>query len=111
MKLEQNPGKILPCQNDTVTPNPDQEDLTKPPPGWTSSEPTRPLESLLTAREIQVLQASVNGACNAEIAESLNITPETVKTHVKNILHKLKARDRTQAVVIALRASLVSLPD
>jgi len=65
----------------------------------------------LTAREIQVLQAIVNGACNAEIAESLHITPETVKTHVKNILHKLKARDRTQAVVIALRASLVSLPD
>jgi DNA-binding NarL/FixJ family response regulator len=111
VKLEQNPGKILPCQNDTVTPNPDQEGLIKPPPGWTSSEPTRPLGSLLTAREIQVLQAIVNGACNAEIAESLNITPETVKTHVKNILHKLKARDRTQAVVIALRASLVSLPD
>lgn len=85
--------------------------MIKPPPGWTSSEPTRLLECLLTAREIQVLQAIVNGACNAEIAESLNIAQETVKTHVKNILHKLKARDRTQAVVIALRASLVSLPD
>ena len=69
------------------------------------------MESLLTAREIQVLQAIVNGACNAEIAERLNITPETVKTHVKNILHKPKVRDRTQAVVIALRAFLVSLPD
>jgi DNA-binding NarL/FixJ family response regulator len=34
-----------------------------------------------------VLQAIVNGACNAEIAESLNIAQETVKTHVKNILH------------------------
>jgi len=34
-----------------------------------------------------------------------------VKTHVKNILHKLQARDRTQAVVIALRASLVSFPE
>jgi len=34
-----------------------------------------------------------------------------VKSHVKNILQKLQARDRTQAVVIALRAALVSLPD
>ena len=111
MQLEENPSKILARQNGTATPNPDQEGLKKPPPGWTSSEPVQRLESLLTAREIEVLQAIVNGACNAEIAESLNITQETVKTHVKNILHKLKARDRTQAVVIALRASLVSLPD
>ena len=109
--MEENPSKILPSQNGTATPNPDQEGQKKPPPGWTSSEPTRHLESLLTARETEVLQAIVNGACNAEIAERLNITQETVKTHVKNILHKLKARDRTQAVVIALRASLVSLPD
>jgi len=111
VQLEENPSKILPRQNGTATPNPDQEGLQQPRPEWTSAEPTRRLESLLTAREIEVLQAIVNGACNAEIALSLNITQETVKTHVKSILHKLKARDRTQAVVIALRASLVSLPD
>ena len=111
VQLEENPSKILPRQNGTATPNPDQEGLKKPAPGWTSSEPVQRLESLLTARETKVLQAIVNGACNAEIAERLNIAQETVKTHVKNILHKLKARDRTQAVVIALRSSLVSLPD
>ena len=57
-----------------------------------------------------VLQAIVNGSNNAQISRSLNISLETVKSHVKNILQKLQARDRTQAVVIALRAALVSLP-
>lgn len=71
----------------------------------------RTLDGLLTARETEVLQAIVNGASNAQIATSLNISLETVKSHVKNILQKLQARDRTQAVVIALRASLVNLPD
>jgi len=66
---------------------------------------------LLTARETEVLQAIVNGSNNAQISRSLNISLETVKSHVKNILQKLQARDRTQAVVIALRAALVSLPD
>jgi DNA-binding NarL/FixJ family response regulator len=92
VQLEENPSETPPRRHATATPNPDQE-------------------SLLTAREIEVLQEIVNGACNAEIAESLKIAPETVKTHVKNFLPKLKARDRTQAVIIALRASLVSLPD
>lgn len=69
------------------------------------------LDGLLTARETEVLQAIVNGASNAQIATSLNISLETVKSHVKKILQKLQARDRTQAVVIALRASLVNLPD
>jgi len=68
-------------------------------------------EGLLTARETEVLQAIVNGANNAQISTSLNISLETVKSHVKNILQKLQARNRTQAVVIALRAALVSLPD
>lgn len=74
-------------------------------------EAAGPLDGLLTARETEVLQAIVNGASNAQIATSLNISLETVKSHVKNILQKLQARDRTQAVVIALRASLVNLPD
>jgi DNA-binding NarL/FixJ family response regulator len=111
VQLEENLSEIPPRRTATATPNPDQEGLQQPQPGWTFSEPAQRQESLLTAREIEVLQAIVNGACNAEIAESLKITPETVKTHVKNILRKLKARDRTQAVVIALRASPLSLPD
>jgi two-component system NarL family response regulator len=82
-----------------------------PQPECSSADPTQHLEGLLTARELEVLQAIVNGASNVQISESLTISQETVKTHVKNILHKLQARDRTQAVVIALRASLVSFPE
>jgi DNA-binding NarL/FixJ family response regulator len=103
--------EILPSRQSTSTPKRDQEDLQQPRPGWSTAEPVRSLEGLLTARETEVLQAIANGASNAQIAANLNISLETVKTHVKNILQKLRARDRTQAVVIALRASLVSLPD
>ena len=64
----------------------------------------------LTAREGQVLQAITDGLNNSEIAAVLHISMQTVKSHVKAILHKLQARDRTQAVVIALRAGVVILP-
>jgi DNA-binding NarL/FixJ family response regulator len=61
----------------------------------------------LTERELEVLSEIVNGNSNAEIAEKLYITVGTVKTHVRNILNKLCADDRTQAAVRALRAGLV----
>ncbi|MFN3927125.1 MAG: response regulator [Pseudanabaenaceae cyanobacterium] len=61
----------------------------------------------LTERELEVLAEIVNGYSNAEIAERLYITVGTVKTHVRNILNKLCADDRTQAAVRALRAGLV----
>ena len=61
----------------------------------------------LTDRELEVLQLIVNGNSNAEIAEKLFITVGTVKTHVRNILNKLRAGDRTQAAVHALRSGLV----
>lgn len=61
----------------------------------------------LTERELEVLQLIVEGASNAEIAQKLYITVGTVKTHVRNILNKLCADDRTQAAVRALRSGLV----
>lgn len=61
----------------------------------------------LTERELEVLQLIVNGYSNAEIAQELYITVGTVKTHVRNILNKLSANDRTQAAVRALRSGLV----
>ncbi len=61
----------------------------------------------LTERELQVLQLIVDGHSNAEIATKLFITVGTVKTHVRNILNKLCADDRTQAAVHALRSGLV----
>jgi DNA-binding NarL/FixJ family response regulator len=61
----------------------------------------------LTERELEVLQLIVDGYSNAEIAEKLYITLGTVKTHVRKILNKLSADDRTQAAVRALRSGLV----
>ncbi len=61
----------------------------------------------LTERELEVLQLIVEGCSNALIAERLYITVGTVKTHVRNILNKLCADDRTQAAVRALRSGLV----
>jgi DNA-binding NarL/FixJ family response regulator len=61
----------------------------------------------LTERELEVLQLIVEGCSNAIIADRLFITVGTVKTHVRNILNKLCADDRTQAAVRALRSGLV----
>ena len=61
----------------------------------------------LTEREIEVLELIVGGCSNSQIAARLFITVGTVKTHVRNILNKLCADDRTQAAVKALRSGLV----
>jgi len=63
--------------------------------------------SVLTERELEVLKAIARGFSNAEIAESLFISVETVKTHVGSILRKLGLRDRVQAVVIAYECRLL----
>ena len=62
----------------------------------------------LTDRELEILELIVSGCSNAQIAERLYITVGTVKTHVRNILNKLGANDRTQAAVRALRSGLIS---
>ncbi|NJR49900.1 MAG: response regulator transcription factor [Leptolyngbyaceae cyanobacterium CSU_1_3] len=61
----------------------------------------------LTGRELEVLGLIVDGCSNAQIAEKLYITIGTVKTHVRNILNKLCADDRTQVAVRALRTGLI----
>ena len=61
----------------------------------------------LTPREIDVLELIVAGYGNTEIGEKLFLSLGTVKTHVRNILAKLAASDRTQAAVRALRAGLI----
>ena len=63
----------------------------------------------LTAREIQVLQHVAEGNRNRDIAELLSITEETVKMHIKHIMEKLGASDRTQAVSIAVRRGIIHL--
>ena len=62
----------------------------------------------LTQRELEILELIVGGCSNGQIAEKLYITVGTVKTHVRNILNKLCADDRTQAAVRALRSGLVA---
>jgi DNA-binding NarL/FixJ family response regulator len=61
----------------------------------------------LTARESEVLVQLVKGLDNRSIARALFISEETVRTHVKAVLRKLEARDRVEAVAIALRRGIV----
>lgn len=62
----------------------------------------------LSPRESEVLQEMARGSGNREISRKLFISEETVKSHVKAVLRKLRARDRAQGVVIALRERIVS---
>jgi DNA-binding NarL/FixJ family response regulator len=63
----------------------------------------------LTSREVQVLDELAKGLSNKEIADILNISEHTVKTHLKNILGKLHAADRTEAVTTAIQRGIIRL--
>jgi two-component system NarL family response regulator len=63
----------------------------------------------LSAREFQVLELIVRGLANKQIAYTLNIAEHTVKNHVKNILSKLGAQDRTQAATAAIQRGIIHL--
>lgn len=61
----------------------------------------------LSSREQEVLKLIMEGATNTEIARRLYVSPNTIKTHVRNILNKLGVEHRLQAAVVALRHGLV----
>jgi DNA-binding NarL/FixJ family response regulator len=63
----------------------------------------------LTEREMEVLRQVASGNANKIIANHLNISEETVKAHMKNILAKLAANDRTHAVTIALKRGIIEI--
>jgi two-component system, NarL family, response regulator LiaR len=63
--------------------------------------------SPLTLRETEILRLISDGRANSEIAESLHIGLGTVKGHIRDILEKLSAADRTQAAVVALRKGYI----
>jgi len=66
-------------------------------------------DAALTTREIEVLRLVASGHANKEISARLSINEETTKTHIKNILAKLGAKDRTHAVSLGLRRGIISL--
>ncbi len=67
----------------------------------------KPGTSPLTPRETEILALVADGVGNAEIAERLSLGLGTVKGHVRDILEKLSASDRTQAAVVALRRGII----
>ena len=66
-------------------------------------------ERVITRREEEVLQLIANGCSTPEVAEQLFISQKTVKNHLASIYQKLDARDRTQAVLAAVRMGIVHL--
>ena len=66
-------------------------------------------DDALTEREIQVLREVAGGNANKKVAQLLNVSEETVKGHMRSILSKLGANDRTHAVTIALKRGIIEL--
>jgi len=66
-------------------------------------------DSVLTPREIDVLRLVARGNANKEIAARLSLTEETVKAHIRSILGKLEANDRTHAVAIGVKRGIIEI--
>jgi len=79
------------------------------PPEIASELAEHVTDDALTAREIEILKLAASGNANKSIAARLGISEETVKAHMKNVLAKLDANDRTHAVTIALRRGIIEV--
>lgn len=82
---------------------------------WVPGEVAKRLESRrmfeeLTRRELLILNEVVKGLANKQIADVLNISENTVKWHLKNILGKLCVADRVEAVAVAIQRGIIHLP-
>jgi DNA-binding NarL/FixJ family response regulator len=73
------------------------------------SEAKKETEAIISQREEEVLQLVADGLGTTEIAEKLYISQKTVKNHLASIYEKLNARDRTQAVLMAVKMGIVKL--
>ena len=77
----------------------------------TKTQSTQDSDEVLSAREVQILVAIASGNSNKEISKLLKISDQTVKNHITSILRKLKIKDRTAAVVRALREGWITLDE
>lgn len=77
------------------------------PPDVAKRLSSRKLFEELTARELQVLNKLIKGITNKQIADALNISENTVKGFLKNILAKLHVSDRTEAVAVAIQRGII----
>jgi DNA-binding NarL/FixJ family response regulator len=81
----------------------------KIPPEIAQQVAEHAMADAITNRELEVLQGVAKGKANKIIADDLRISENTVKNHIKNILSKLDANDRTDAVVIAIRRGYIEM--
>jgi DNA-binding NarL/FixJ family response regulator len=81
------------------------------PHGAGDSKPASASKALsaLTTRELEVLRLLTTGASNEAIAQTLAISPTTLRNHISNIYRKLRINDRVQAVIVAVREGLVEV--
>lgn len=79
------------------------------PPAIASQLAEHMSDETLTEREVEVLREVAGGNKNRDIANKLFISEETVKVHIKHIMEKLGAADRTQAVTIGVRRGIIQL--
>ncbi|MBI4200287.1 MAG: response regulator transcription factor [Chloroflexi bacterium] len=73
-------------------------------------EAVNPTEEALTQREQEVLRMVAAGATNKDVAQALNISPETVKFHLRNIMQKLHLQNRAQVISYAVRRGMGEVP-
>jgi two-component system, NarL family, response regulator len=79
------------------------------PPAIAERMANQMCQTHLTDRELTVLKAIAHGMSNKEIGSACNIAEATVKAHITNILEKLQAADRTQAVTTAIKRGLIQV--
>jgi DNA-binding NarL/FixJ family response regulator len=84
------------------------EEFARRPAAAPAAQPGRGSLDAITAREREVLALVASGLSNTEIAQRLDISPATTKTHVGHLLTKLDARDRVQLVILAYQAGLAT---
>jgi DNA-binding NarL/FixJ family response regulator len=84
-----------------------RREAVRPPVGDGEQRDAALLAGQLTPRELEVLEILVRGGSNAEVAQELGLSPNTVRTHVQSILTKLQVRSRLEAAAFAVRFGIV----